>query len=116
MQRTTGPGSPPITVRSWPFGTPSRRRLLEVILLTSSPGSGWRKSGLERACQVGVGSLDAHLAALVSLGLLIFEDERFVTPKPLPPLARSLRLVLRQTATAPDHPAPPLPRRKYSQH
>jgi hypothetical protein len=62
---------------------------------------------------VGVGTLDDHLAAVVGLGLLVFRDGRFCRPERLPPLARSLRAVLRQTAGAPDVPVAPLPRRPY---
>lgn len=103
-----------MTVRSWPFGTPSRRRLLELVLLTQPPADGWRRSGLEEACGVAVGTLDPHLDALVTLGLLIYENGRFTKPAGTPPLARSLRAVLRHTDQAPDTPAPPLPRRKYT--
>ena len=113
MSRTATPGSPPITVRSWPFGAPSRRCLLELVLQTSPPKDGWRRSALEKACEVSVGTLDAHLDALVSLGLLTHSDGRFFKPSPTPPLAWFLRGVLRETKNAPDKPAPPLPRRTY---
>jgi hypothetical protein len=114
VSRTATPGSPPITVRSWPFGALSRRRLLELVLQTSPPKDGWQRSALEKACGVSVGTLDAHLDALVSLGLLTHKDGRFFKPAPMPPLARFLRGVLRETTNAPDAPAPTLPRRKYT--
>jgi hypothetical protein len=114
MARTSSRGAAPLTLRSWPFGAPSRRRLLEVVLQTAPPLEGWSKTALERACNVGVGTLDDHLAYLVELGLLSHRDGRFNRPAPLPPFARSLRAVLRQTAGVPEQPAAPLPRRPYA--
>jgi hypothetical protein len=113
MPRTTLPGAGPLTLRAWPFGAPSRRRLLEIVLLTSAPAGGWTKSGLERACEVTNGTLDEHLANMVDLGLLTMRDRRFFRPSPSPPLAHSLRAVLRHTASLPEIPATPLPRRPY---
>lgn len=114
MQRTSRPGSQTLTLRAWPFGAPSRRRLLEVVLGGGCPKEGWSRRGLERACDVGNGTLDDQLAAAVDLGLLTYENGRFFAVKPLPPLGRSLRGVLRDTATAPDQPPTPLPRRRYA--
>jgi hypothetical protein len=84
------------------------------VLLTRSPSVGWTRTGLERACEVGSGSLDDHLDAAVGLGLLQFKDGRFHTPRRASLLARSLRSVLRETAGIKDTPADPLPRRSYS--
>lgn len=115
MHRTSRTGSQTLTLRAWPFGAPSRRRLLEVVLCGGTPKEGWSRRGLERACDVGNGTLDDQLAAAVHLGLLTFENARFFVVKPLPPLGRSLRAVLRDTATTPDQPPTPLPRRRYTQ-
>jgi hypothetical protein len=109
----TSPGAPVLTLRSWPFGAPSRRRLLELVLAPSAPKDGWSKATLERACHVAGGGLDDHLANLVGLGLLVFNGRRFQPVRPALPLARALRAALRTSAAAPDRPAAPLPRRAY---
>lgn len=114
MPRTGRAGSQTLTLRAWPFGAPSRRRLLEVLLCGGSPKEGWSRRGLERACDVGNGTLDDQLAAAVDLGLLTYENGRFFVVKPLPPLGRSLRGVLRATASVPEQPPTPLPRRRYT--
>jgi len=113
MSPRARPGAPQLTLRAWPFGAPARRRLLEVLLLTSAPRDGWTKSGLERACDVSAGTLDDQLAAAVALGLVELRAGRFFRPKPLPGLARSLRATLRQTATVAEARVAPLPRRAY---
>jgi len=77
------------------------------------PADGWNKTGLEKACDVGVGTLDDHLANVVGLGLLVQRDGRFHRPEKTPPLARSLRAALRHTASVPEVQASPLPRRAY---
>jgi hypothetical protein len=109
----TSAGAPSITLRSWPFGAPSRRRLLELVLAAGVPKDGWSKAGLERACDVSVGGLDDNLANLVGLGLLELDQGRLRPVRPLPPLGRALRAALRSSAHTPDVPAVPLPRRSY---
>lgn len=115
MPRTRSPGGRrTLLLNDWPYGAPGRRRLLEALLQEHQPAMGWTKAALEGRAQVKPGGLDEVLAGALQFGLLERDGERWKRSSPLPPIAKPLRALLRQTARLPASPIEPFPRRPYT--
>jgi hypothetical protein len=106
-------GARRLHLRDWPFGAVGRRLLIEALLDTPQPESGWRKTQLEERIGVRNGGLDVLLAGAVDLGLARVENGRILTGEPQPTIAPPLLDVLRAAQALPDRPPNALPRRPY---
>lgn len=90
-----GSGPHPLTLADWPFGSAARRGLLEAVLLTREPASGWTTRELERLSRVGRGGLRHALDGAQAWGLVQRErDGRWRTPQDESALAAPLRALL----------------------
>jgi DNA-binding IclR family transcriptional regulator len=97
----------------WLFGSPNRKRLLELLLLAEEQARAWRQAEIAKALGAHPkGSVDEHLHALVQLGLLERLEGpprfRLVAAQELPThlrhVRRGLRLILLGLQDVPDDP------------
>lgn len=102
-----------VRLPDWPFGATTRRLLLEALLLDRQPQGGWTKEKLEQRAQVNNGGLDAVLGGAVQLGLVERDGGRWRRGDPLPPIAKPLRSLLKQSRSLPDEEIEPPPKRPY---
>jgi hypothetical protein len=114
MPRTKAGGARGLQLNDWPFGAVGRRLLLDALLRGKQPKGGWTKRALETHAEVGPGGLDEVLAGALELGLLEQQGARWCRTRPLPPIARPLRTLLRASDNVPETPIAPLPRRAYN--
>jgi hypothetical protein len=98
-----------LLISDWLFGASGKRRVLSA-LLAGQPDQTWQLAQLARAAGLHPkGSVDVHVAALRQLGLVTGSGEGYVLV-PTSPLARPLKLVLRELESLADAPVdkPPL--------
>jgi len=89
-------------VRDWVFGSPGKRRLLEVLL--GDEGRPWSQTELASAAGMHPkGSADEHLLALAQIGLVDVVESRYRL-RAEHALVDPLRALLHAVADLPDTP------------
>lgn len=102
-------GPQPLDNQSWPFGSATRRLVLEALLSDPQPENGWSKRALERAAETTRGGVDSALRGAFLWGIVELVDGQWRRVEPLPEIAVPIQAILKIVEATPTQALPDLP-------